>query len=28
VRHCSAEMLLLLKMIKFDALIQIESEGG
>jgi anti-anti-sigma factor len=28
VRHCSAEMLLLLKMIKFDSLIQIESETG
>ena len=27
VRHCSAEMLLLLKMIKFEALIQIEPEG-
>lgn len=26
VRHCSAEMLLLLKMIKFDAMIQIEPE--
>ena len=28
VRHCSAEMLLLLKMIKFEALIQIEPEGA